>query len=611
MDSNPKKELPPDAKASPRSRRWLLAIGSAGIALCLGFFSFNPTQAQALVHDFGYFLITFTLGWLVIHLLRIGREYPNRKPSGKISMIKFGWRGLLCPTRRWAVLAVLGTSLLCLIAEPAREKIIFDEYVLQSTAMHLHFTRKVSALVQGHDINGVFLPTRDYLDKRPYFFALLLSLVHDLTGYRLGNVYFLNAVLTVFALAMLFVVARRLVSYSGGILAVLLLGTLPLLAQNSSGAGMEMLNLAMLLLSLWLGILAAERPSESRLGAFVLAVVLLAQTRYESALYVFAVMLVLAGIWWREKKIILPWAAVAAPLLMVPIPLLQRVLYAHPIMWDLPKNLDSRFALSHLGNNLKHAGALLISVSREIPNSPLLVLLGMSGLLVLIWWVLRRPVRLLADPAHWVVVSFGLVLFGNLSLLMFYFWGELDDPMVSRLALPLYALFACCAAGGLARLDRKRPAMRWGIVAALVALPLTYGRAVPLHLYSSKNLVAAEIRWEKAWVEGRERGPRFIITNKSCLPWLLQHQASELMLGVREKGAQLAFHLREGTFVEILVMQRMRATTPQGDFAVDAGEMLPPGFQLQPLVEKRFGVTVDRISRLVSVDLGTPLPVTR
>ena len=50
---------------------------------------------------------------------------------------------------------------------------------------------------------------------------------------------------------------------------------LPLLAQNSSGAGMEVLNLAMILFSLWLGMLAAEQPSETRLGGFVLAVVLL------------------------------------------------------------------------------------------------------------------------------------------------------------------------------------------------------------------------------------------------------------------------------------------------------------------------------------------------
>jgi hypothetical protein len=391
---------------------------------------------------------------------------------------------------------------------------------------------------------------------------------------------------------------------------VLLLGTLPLLAQNTTGSGMEVLNLAMILFSLWLGLLAVERPSEARLGAFVLAVVLLAQTRYESALYVFAVVLVLGGIWWREKKVFLPWAAVAAPLLMVPIPLLQRVLYARPPSWELPDNVDGRFGLVHVGNNLQHAWAYLTSFSSDQSNSPLLALLGFAGLAVIGWRLARRPARLCATPARWVAASFALVLLGNLALLMFYFWGELDDPMVSRLALPLYALLACCAAAGLGYWDARRPLTRWGIVAALVAVPLTYGRVTPLHLYSSRNLVSAEIRWEGAWVAERPPGARCILTNKSSLPWLLQQEASMLLEAAPVRARQLAFHLREGTFAEILVMQRLRATTPEGDLAVDAADRLPPSFHLELLAERRFGVTVDRISRLTAVDLPPPKPAT-
>jgi hypothetical protein len=606
MDSMPNKGSAWAALARTAPRlRVLLTVASVVAAIFLGFAAFNPVQAQAVVHDYGYYLITFTLGWFVVHLVRIRRETP-REPVTDAAPGQSGWRIWLQAPRRWAVLAIAGTSLLCVIAEAPREKIIYDEYVLQATAMHIHFTRNVSTVVQGYEVNGVFLPTRYYLDKRPYFFALLLSLVHDLTGYRIANVYWLNAALTVGTLAMLFVVARLLANFSGGILAVLLLGTLPLLAQNTSGSGMEVLNLAMILFSIWLGILAAERPSEARLGAFVLAVVLLAQTRYESALYVFAVMLVLVGIWWREKKVILPWSAVAAPLLLIPIPLLQLVLYAHPIMWDLPKNLDSRFGVTHLGNNLKHAVSFLANYSREKPNSPLLVGLGVAGVAGICWLVARRPARFFASPARWVTASFALVLLGNLGLLMFYFWGELDDPMVSRLALPLYALLACCAAAWLAFLDTKRPATRWGIAAALIAVPLTYGRLTPLNLYTSQNVLEAEIRWEKSWIAAREPGSRFIITNKSCLPWLLQHEASIFLPGAPARAAQFAFHLREGTFVEVLVTQRLRATTPRGDFAVDADDQLPAGFKLEPLAEKRFGATLDRISRLTAVTVPVP-----
>ena len=589
-------------RTAPR-RRVLLTLASVVVAIFLGFIAFSPPQAQAVVHDYGYYLIIATFIWLVLSLVGVWREV--RLAPGFARPDPW-WSGWFRPPLLWVVLAVAGSSLLCVIAEPPREKILYDEHVLEATAMHMHFTRQVSTVVRGYDINGVFVASNSYLDKRPYFFALLLSLVHDLTGYRLANVYWLNAGLTVLTLALLFAVTRRLAGRWAGIAAVVLFGTLPLLAQNSSGAGMEVLNLAMILLSLWLGMLAAEQPSETRLGAFVLAVVLLAQSRYESALYVAAAALVLAGAWWRGKKVVLPWAAVLAPLLLIPIPLLQLVLSANRVMWDLPQNLDSRFGLVHLRPNLEHAGIFLSSFSREQPNSPLLVFLGLAGMAGCVWLACRRPVRMFLTPDRWVVASFTLVVLGNFGLLMFYFWGELDDPLVSRLALPLFVLFAGSAAIWLGYLDRFRPATRWGIAATLVALPLTYGRATPLHLYSSQNLTAAEILWEKSWMAERPPGARLVITNKSSLPWLLRREPALLLYNAREHPAQLAFHLREGTFAEILVMQRLRPTTPQGDFALDPGDKMPDGFLLEPLAEKRFGTTLDRISRLTAVELPVP-----
>ena len=584
-------------------RRVLLTLTSIVGSIFLGFLAFSPAQAQNVVHDYGYYLIIFTFGWLFLCLVRVWRE--SRAAPGAVHT-KPWWGGWSQPPMLWVILVVAGTSVLCVIAEPSQEKILYDEHVIEATAMHMHFTRNVSTVVRGYDVNGVFIASNFYLDKRPYFFALLLSLVHDVTGYRLANVYWLNAGLTAFTLTLLFVISQRLANLRAGIVAVLLLGTLPLLAQNSCGAGMEILNLAMILLSLWLGILAAEQPSEARLGAFVLAVVLLAQSRYESALYVVAAALVLAGVWWREKKVVLPWAAVVAPLLLVPIPLLQLVLSANRVMWDLPQNLDSRFGLVHLRPNLEHAGIFLSSFSRELPNSPVLVFLGLAGIAGCGWLVGRRPARMFLTPARWVAASFALVILGNLGLLMFYFWGGLDDPMVSRLALPLFALFACCAATWLGYLDRFRPATRWGITAALVALPLSYGQATPLHLYRSQNLTAAEIRWEKSWIAKRASGARLVITNKSSLPWLLQREPALLLYNARAHPVQLAFHLREGTFAEILVMQRLRATTPQGDYAVDPGDKMPDEFLLEPLAEKRFGTTLDRISRLTAVELPAP-----
>jgi hypothetical protein len=48
-----------------------------------------------------------------------------------------------------------------------------------------------------------------FLDKRPYFFSFLIALLHDLTGYRLENVFVLNAALTLATLAAVYWLSAR------------------------------------------------------------------------------------------------------------------------------------------------------------------------------------------------------------------------------------------------------------------------------------------------------------------------------------------------------------------------------------------------------------------
>src|SRR5258708_19276052 len=171
----------------------------------------------------------------------------------------------------------------------------------------MHYFRDVAMMVRGYDIQGVFLSTDNYLDKRPYFYPFLVSLLHDLTGYRLLNAYLVNAMLMPAALGLVFVFGRLLTGWQGGLLAVVLLGSLPLLGQNATGSGMELLNFVMILAAMVLAAEYLRAPKEEALAALALAAVLLAQARYESALYVLPVAgLVFLG-WLRARRILLPW----------------------------------------------------------------------------------------------------------------------------------------------------------------------------------------------------------------------------------------------------------------------------------------------------------------
>ncbi|HEX2860699.1 MAG TPA: glycosyltransferase family 39 protein, partial [Lacunisphaera sp.] len=364
---------PPVASQTGRMQLPLVRVAlfalTAAAALYFGFLHFPVPAALNLVRNGGYYVILLTF------VLWLGTLWRLRASPGAGAPVQRK------PGDRLLAAGVIGFfTVLALCHETFRSKILFDEYVLQSTAYNLHFFRDNSAMVRGYDIQGVFLSTDSYVDKRPVFFAFLLSLVHDVTGYRPGNVFVLNAGLFMAVLALVWRLGERLNGRRGALLATGLLGSLPLLAQNATGAGMELLNLGMLLLVIWQAAQWLERPDEAHLSAFVLSVILLVQSRYESALYALPVAGAILLGWWRVRRVVVSWAVIAAPLLFIPVALQQKIISNTPAMWELRENQTSRFSVDYLEGNLAGAWKFFSSYGITHANS---LLLGPLGFLAL------------------------------------------------------------------------------------------------------------------------------------------------------------------------------------------------------------------------------------
>lgn len=513
-------------------------------------------------------------------------------------------------SRREWLLAGLAIGLLSLVAinaEAFRSKILYDEFVLQSTAFNMHYFRDTATMVRGYDILGVFLSTDSYLDKRPNFYPFLVALVHDLTGYRTANAYWLNAALLPVTLGLVYYLGRRLNGMRGGLLAVLLLGSLPLLGQNATGSSMELLNITMLLAVVALGATYLRQPDDTRLSALVLSAVLLAQTRYESAIYVAPVAVIILLGWWRERRIVLSWVAVLAPLLLLPYALQNKVLSNSKWMWELRDSQETRFSLDYFANNLRSAGEFFFNTNARLANSWPLAVLGFLALAWVLWRLLRaRPSPTVANADHTALLLLGLGMVTNTVLILFYYWSNLGDPIASRFSLPFHLVLAFAIVVAAAAIDRRWPAslaLLGGMT--LFALGVTTSHQAQ-HLYSYLGI--DEVEWEKRYVAALPPGERLIITNKSTLPWLLVKTPSILIGRTRLVGDRLKYQLKRGTFREILVVQSLRPTTVEGDHQLVPEDRLPPGFTLVVMVEKRFGTKITRISRLVALDLPPESP---
>ena len=578
-----------------RSETRLLAAGLAGVgAVYFGFIGVPVKLAEDIVKRGGYYIMLLAFVLFLHSLWRLLRTRPpSREPP--LSRQQF-WL---------AVAAVAGGGVAAIIAEPFRCKILYDEYVLQSTAFNMHYFRDVATMVRGYDIQGVFLSTDNYLDKRPYFFPFVISLVHDLTGYRPLNAFLVNAALMPLSLALAFAYGRRLALWLGGMLAVLLLASLPLLGQNATGSGMELLNVVMILGALLLATEYLSAPSEESLSALLLGAVLLAQTRYESALFVAPAGLVMLLGWWRSRRIILPWTTCLVPLLLVPVALQNKVLSNSPVLWELNEEAKSRFGLEFLPKNFRGCYDFLFNTSWQQANSVLLAVTGLAACGWLGWRLLRvlrdRSAQVLrsAAPARVALFCFSGAILANVLLVFCYYWSNFNDPMAARFALPLYLFFAFATVLGAAALDVRLPATRLLLAAAAIYFAGVTTSRYAHHFYS--HLGIDEIEWTQRFVAARPPGRRLIITNRSTLPWLLEKVPSILIDRARLVSDRLQFQLNDANFSEILVMQTLPPATDEGDHQILPAERLA-GFRLELLAERRFGTKVTRISRLVSID---------
>ena len=581
-----------------RKRLALFAL-SGVIAVFVGFVAISPRFAGWLIARSGYYYMLGLFSLFVYFAFRVARARQEV------------WRGWL---RRpgWPALAIVVATVFALWSDPFQQKVLFDEYVLQATAYHMHLTKEVGSVIRAYDIDGTWLPIDTFLDKRPFFFTFLLSLMHDLTGYRLVNVFILNSALTAGFLSLTYWFARELTNRLGGVLVVALLTTMPLLGQNATGGGMEMHNMAMLVLVMCLALLYYRAPDADRLSLLCLGTVLLAESRYESVVYAFPVALIILASWWRMRRVLLPWVAVATPLLLIPYALHDRFVTASPLLWQLGEGQTERFSTVYLADNLRATRDFLFSLSTAYANSWFLSVLGCIGLGYFLlcaarWLRTRQPLT----PVQTVTLWFGAAIAGSFGLLQFYYWSRLTDHIAARFALPAYLLMALLAAVVVQRLDRRWPAMRWAFLGVLASVLLLGLPAMAHRFYTSQNLVMQEVEWEYEFIKARPNEPRLFVSNLSSIPWILWRKPS-LIIGVaRQRGDQLRYHMAQGTFHEVIIAQALRPTTPDGKFGVDPDDVLPPNFRLETLAERRFGARMARLSRLVAVDAepaGQPKP---
>ena len=487
----------------------LLAIGvCGGIALWI-----EPSEAKFVVRHFGYY---FTL------LASLGCVLYGAQLLRAVDWGQFKF------SRIWPMLVSVFIGCWVLFSQADfGYKIAMDDYLLTQTAKSLHETREVARTEFGRPIGRDFVALEVEVDKRPWLYPFVVASLHDLVGYRTANPFIVNALAAVLFLVGAYFFGHHLAGCWAGVSAVLLWAGLPLLAQNATGAGMEMLNLLLLQGVLLLAVYYLQRPSRAAEGALSLMMVLLAYTRYESGLFVLPVALVIIVGWWREGRIFLSWGTVlAAPLLMGL--LLQTQIYAvSESAWELNGEAASPFGVEALLNNIPHALYFFFSYTHNLANSLLLSLLGIPA--VLAFYVMLRtelPKYWRSNPAGLITSLFGLFLLLHLLFVLSFHASQFDSPYVSRYALPIHWLFISSLIALLGYMTQRRPSVWRYVIGLAVIFILSF--SLPMNskaIFSRSNFLVNERNWlEELSEKGFESSS--LVVDRFFPSWALLEQAA-------------------------------------------------------------------------------------
>jgi hypothetical protein len=238
------------------------------------------------------------------------------------------------------------------------------------------------------------------------------------------------------------------------------------------------------------------------------------------------------------------------------------------------------------------------------PSSWLVAAVGMIavGFFVLTLYKQHREI-FTSDPACAAMCVFLVGLLIHTGVMLCYFWGKWDDPIIRRLSLPTHVLLILTTLFVLPRLI-PHPRRWLGLIG--VAVISMMGITVPseaMHRFTQDNFAARTTNWLGEHIQRLGDKTALAIDNNAGLQWFLYRKSSINPLAFASRTEAFAFHFKNHSFNEYLVVQRAGIDLKTGTRFVSAEDDLGPGVTLELIEEKAFSpVYLVRLSRVVAID---------
>ncbi len=438
-------------------------------------------------------------------------------------------------------------------------RILADEINLLGMSMGMYDEHQTYNPIQVlYYFHGMKRTIERQIDMRPGFFPFLVSLVHSASGYRPSNGFVVNFFAAFLILIVSYLLVNRWFGRFWGISMMLFIAAFPLFILYYNSCGFETVNLLFILLCVLLLDTYFRNPDASNAEKVFLILPLLAQTRYESALSVFAVIpLVLFKLPLKEFYNF-SFRLVLIPLLFIPAAWLRIVTFSSRAFQV--DSVEKAFGFDLFVKNLKKAIPFFFGKAREYGMVTIFAYLALAGLCWLLWDIFSRRDGGENRPYALGASILGLTLLHAFAR-FYYFWGNMTLQYTSRLGLVFVPLLAFLALYFLRKIVRAGLVAKNWIPVAAILLAL-HGWPV-----AGQNLAVRDIFFFREFKSVSEFLERNYPDKKN---YILVTDLSNLYVPFRYSSVNCHFintnkedflgQLRRKTYEKAIIVQKFRLT---------------------------------------------------
>jgi hypothetical protein len=407
-------------------------------------------------------------------------------------------------------------SIFWLVHEPWIDRVLYDEYVYKGIAYMMHTNREALNPARAHLIDGNLRIFDSIPDKRSYLFPYFVSLIHDLTGLRAKNVFYFNYAVGIFILPTAFITIKQFFCTKTALISTLFLFSFGLIPVHANSSGYEILNLLFIQLWLLFAFLTAKHSDYKLFDVFCIISISVALIRNESVFYLLGTFLIVIVKSTRGHIINLTWPVILSSV-SLSIPVVANLNFN--TIDGLRENVlgQNFFSLEYFTKNFISSVYFLFNVSPIRPNSPALALAGVIGIIFYaVKYVKTQLLGHLMEVSATVISIFGCCLALSYILFMCSFWGDWNDPMVSRFSIPIhygFTVFFAWFVNEMLKTKYKEVAYLFSLTSVVLIMVVNYPKKVN-NIYTRSFQVGQEMEYVKKFLANRDTTKKlFLVTN--------------------------------------------------------------------------------------------------